>query len=370
MMINIFRIISYILALTQLSSCDSIVISKAELNISPTPNEVKEGGLLGYKLSPTATFFIDKNADKGFSEGIARIMAPLSGRQDNTAAAVMTSHILERINSTHNTQLRLVENDGDVSVRIKAGLSSWVYDKGYTIKVNHRGIEIVGNGSRGLYNALSTLLQIVNNSEIADDSGWAIPALEIDDYPASFPKRALLIDASRGDLEVEQLKRVIDKLSAYKIDRIHLVVADESWALELNEYPKGINLAQKIYSQDELIELIRFAQWRMVNVTLQINTEQMIYGKLAQIINTQVSDALKYDFYILENDSVGRQHLVENQGSTYLHTPHSVSTSELRFVPTMNEEDRTILVRLPNLDSLSDAYIDDLSNYLWSGRMQ
>ncbi len=67
---------------------------------------------------------------------------------------------------------------------------------------------------------------------------WAIPATTITDAP-NFGWRGFMLDVSRHFFTVDQVKDVLDQISAQKMNRFHWhLTDDQGWRIEIKAYPK------------------------------------------------------------------------------------------------------------------------------------
>ena len=111
--------------------------------------------------------------------------------------------------------------------------------EGYVISVNKRGINISAKSGAGLFYAVQTLLQLTDEKN-------RIPCGVIKDEP-QFAYRGLMIDVSRHFFDKEFIKKQIDAISHFKMNRLHLHLTDAAgWRIEIKRYPK----------------LTQFAAWR------------------------------------------------------------------------------------------------------------
>jgi hexosaminidase len=111
----------------------------------------------------------------------------------------------------------------------------------YVLKVTHKGVTIKSSSDAGVFYALQTLRQMTGDGEIKE-----IQCCEIKDYPR-FPYRGLHVDVSRHFRSVDFLKKQIDAMAAFKMNRMHLHLTDAAgWRLQIDAYPR----------------LTEFAAWR------------------------------------------------------------------------------------------------------------
>lgn len=124
----------------------------------------------------------------------------------------------------------------------------------YTLSVNPSRIEICATSGAGLFYGIQTLLQL----SAAADAGRplaataataggrgtvALPAVEIEDTPR-FDYRGIMLDVSRHFLSKEFVKKQIEALAYYKINRLHLHLTDAAgWRIEIKKYPRLTDFA-------------------------------------------------------------------------------------------------------------------------------
>lgn len=122
-----------------------------------------------------------------------------------------------------NTIALLLEND---TRQFPSGES-------YTLSVTPQKITVKATSGAGLFYGLQTLLQL----SIPSENAFSVPVVEIVDTPR-FAYRGLMLDVSRHFLSKEFIKKQIDALAYYKINRLHLHLTDAAgWRIEIKKYP-------------------------------------------------------------------------------------------------------------------------------------
>lgn len=117
-------------------------------------------------------------------------------------------------------QLLIAENVGKKS------------SESYRLQINPSEIKIEATTGAGIFYGLQTLLQLVQQY------GTEIPAMIIDDYPY-LRHRGLLIDVSRHFFSKEFIKKQIDMMAYYKMNRLHWHLVDGAgWRIEIKKYPE------------------------------------------------------------------------------------------------------------------------------------
>ena len=164
----------------------------------------------------------------------------------------------------------------------------------YTLSVTSQRIEIRATSGAGLFYGMQTLLPLM---QPASTGSYSVPSVEIEDTPR-FAYRGLMLDVSRHFSTKEFIKKQIDALAYYKINRLHLHLTDAAgWRLEIKKYPlltdfaawrtdptwkKWWNGGRKYlrydepgasggyYTQDDIREILEYARQHYITVIPEI----------------------------------------------------------------------------------------------------
>ena len=100
-------------------------------------------------------------------------------------------------------------------------------DESYVLDITDKKISIEAASVAGVFYALQTLGQLVNEEQAT------VPAVRITDKPR-FAYRGIMLDVSRHFFDADFLKKQIDVLAAFKINRLHLHLTDAAgWRLQI-----------------------------------------------------------------------------------------------------------------------------------------
>ncbi|TAM94034.1 MAG: beta-hexosaminidase, partial [Chitinophagaceae bacterium] len=135
--------------------------------------------------------------------------------------------------------------------------------------------------SAGAYYGCMSLLQATVHS--SNSNRFVVPAMQIEDHPR-FAWRGLMLDCSRTFLSIDFLKRMINRMSFYKLNTLHLhLTDDQGWRLQIKKYPllttKGAYFVawyhepkefQGFYTQSQMKELVAYAQKRHITIVPEI----------------------------------------------------------------------------------------------------
>jgi hexosaminidase len=172
-------------------------------------------------------------------------------------------------------------------------------DEGYKLLVIPGVVTISANKPAGLFYGVQTLLQLlpkeIESKKPVKNIVWAIPAVEITDYPR-FGWRGLMFDVSRHFFTKQQVEQFIDDMVKYKYNLLHLhLTDDEGWRVEIKSLPKltsvGAWNVKKVgtfggftpptpdeprnyggfYTQDDIKEIVQYAKDRFVNILPEVD---------------------------------------------------------------------------------------------------
>ncbi len=160
-------------------------------------------------------------------------------------------------------------------------------EEGYELSVSSDGITLRAHQPAGLFYASQTLIQFLSTPH---DSTLSLPALSITDSPR-FTWRGAMLDVSRHFFGVEEVKRYIDLISHYKMNRLHLhLTDDQGWRIEIKSWPNltehGSNTqvgggGGGFYTQDQYKEIVEYAKSRYVMIIPEIDTPGHTHAALS-----------------------------------------------------------------------------------------
>ncbi len=103
-------------------------------------------------------------------------------------------------------------------------------DEGYQLEIDEAGVRLVAKTETGLFYGKQTLMQLLTPN--------GLPYVKINDHPR-FPYRGLHLDVSRHFFDKEEVKKLMNVMSYYKLNTLHLHLTDAGgWRLQIDKYPK------------------------------------------------------------------------------------------------------------------------------------
>ncbi|MBB4079291.1 hexosaminidase [Lewinella aquimaris] len=150
---------------------------------------------------------------------------------------------------------------------------------GYRIDFEDGEIQILASDREGMLNAVKTLEQVLHFSG-ADAGAVYISEGSIEDQPR-FAYRGYMLDVARHFFNVEEVKAVIDRIAAYKINHLHLHLSDDQgWRIEIKSWPKLAEIGGKsevggtpggYYTQEDYTDIVEYADSRGITIVPEID---------------------------------------------------------------------------------------------------
>ncbi len=117
-----------------------------------------------------------------------------------------------------------------------------VAPEGYKISIGSKAAVVRASDFNGFFYSLQTLRQMlpaaIYGSTPAPSENWRVPCCEIEDAPR-FGYRGILLDCCRHFFSVDEVKKVLDVMAMYKLNRLHWhLTEDQGWRIEIDKYPR------------------------------------------------------------------------------------------------------------------------------------
>ena len=161
-----------------------------------------------------------------------------------------------------------------------------VNSEGYTLFIYTDAVEVLGGSASGVYYGLQTLMQMlppeIECDTVVNGQDWSLPIAVVDDYPR-FRYRGMHVDPCRHFMPLEHIRKQVDWMSKFKMNRLHLHLTDDQmWTFEVKKYPllteigtRRTNVDGSVYrggyfTQEELKGLVEYAKVRGVTIVPEI----------------------------------------------------------------------------------------------------
>lgn len=151
----------------------------------------------------------------------------------------------------------------------------------YKLEINSDHIRISGSTAHGIFNGISSLLQLCYADQKRDKS-IDLKNVEIQDTPR-FRWRGFMADESRHFFGKEKIKQLLDLMALFKLNTFHWHLTDEpGWRIEIKGYPKLTTIGARgnwsdpdaparFYTQDDIREIVAYARERFIKVVPEID---------------------------------------------------------------------------------------------------
>lgn len=194
------------------------------------------------------------------------------------------------------TGIKVSSTQKEAKARIILDLNPQLPAEAYKLNVSKKQVRIEASRPAGFYYALQTLKQLMPRNVIAgvatsDHSQWSLPSVEIEDAPR-FEWRGFMLDEGRHFFGKDEIKRVIDMMAIYKMNRFHWhLTEDQGWRIEIKKYPKltetGAWRNSKVlaygdvkpdgeryggfYTQKDIKEIVAYAKKKFIEIIPEID---------------------------------------------------------------------------------------------------
>lgn len=244
--------------------------------VIPKPVSVsRDGGVL--RLRAGAPIYVEPGRDD-----LARIgeyLAAMMGTQ--IGADKRGEQNTLRISSTPRPCSQREEEGAGICLTT-AGAEAELGEEGYEVVITPEGVTVRAPRPAGVFWGVQTIGQMLP-AAVEGTSGqggpWQLATGRIRDYPR-FGWRGMMLDVARHFFRVEEVKRLIDLMALYKLNRLHLHLSDDQgWRIEIRSWPElaacGGSTAVGggpggYYSQADYAEIVRYAADRYIVVVPEI----------------------------------------------------------------------------------------------------
>ncbi len=268
------KLLAIVLSIISITVCYSRNASMAaqmneQINIVPQPASIKQSA--GRFVITPSTKIVAEDIAVAEARKLINALEPAMGFRLN---------LIEVSQSMQNC----------IRLNIESSMKNKLGDEGYTLKVTSQTITISAIKPAGLFYGIQTLRQLlppaIFNKQKVDEVEWAIPCVNITDYPR-FEWRGLLIDPARHFITRENAQQFIDLMALHKLNRLQIHLTDDhGWRIEIKKYPQltqtgsrmnftimhhgGSPKSDWFYTQDDIRKLVRYAADRYITIVPEI----------------------------------------------------------------------------------------------------
>ena len=168
-------------------------------------------------------------------------------------------------------------------------------DEEYRIEIGRKSTVVRAAGFHGVLYAVETIKQMLQEAiygkSVGVSADWRLPCAVISDRPR-FSYRGMHLDCARHFFSVDAVKRYLDIMAVYKLNRFHWHLSDDQgWRVEIKRYPEltliggyrsGTMIGRDFnsddgiryggyYTQDQIREIVDYASKLGITVIPEID---------------------------------------------------------------------------------------------------
>lgn len=203
-------------------------------------------------------------------------------------------------------EVSVVADDADALFQVsKLDATSKLKDSGYALAVTSDKVNIQAKSATGFFYAFQSVKKLLPANVMAGKKDplatehaipmYTIPLVTISDEPR-FDYRGFMLDVSRHFFTVDEVKRMLDVMSYYKMNAFHWhLTDDQGWRVEIKKYPKLTTVGSiapnslftdlyeakqywinkpygpYFYTQDEIRDVVAYAKERHITIVPEVD---------------------------------------------------------------------------------------------------
>ncbi|TWF87319.1 beta-N-acetylhexosaminidase [Streptomyces capillispiralis] len=155
--------------------------------------------------------------------------------------------------------------------------------EGYRLDSGRSGVTLTAAKPAGLFHGVQTLRQLLPAAVEKDSvqpGPWLVAGGTIEDTPR-YGWRGAMLDVSRHFFSVDEVKRYIDQIALYKLNKLHLHLSDDQgWRIAVDSWPRLATHGGSTevgggpggyYTKADYREIVRYAGSRHLEVVPEID---------------------------------------------------------------------------------------------------
>ena len=265
-----------------------LTVDAQELSLIPQPAEiqVEEGE---FSFNGKVVLCYPEIKDEGIDAVVDNFVKEI---KKTTGVKLVKDRLKDGLFLGWDVQESAKEGDAHIVLYV----DEYMGKEAYRLSVTPKRINIAAAMPAGFFYAFQTLKQLMPRNVMAgvyDESveEWSVPAVFIVDEPR-FSWRGFMLDEGRHFYGKEEIKKIIDVMSAYKMNRFHWhLTEDQGWRIEIKKYPKLTEIGawrdSKVcawgdvkpdgeryggyYTRKDIKEVVEYAKQRFVEIVPEVD---------------------------------------------------------------------------------------------------
>jgi len=187
-------------------------------------------------------------------------------------------------------------------------------EEAYSLQIDSKNCILAARETAGILYGLSSLDRLMSTSsytfmDFQEMDALALPGFRLEDWP-EYEHRGLMIDLARHFIPLPSLYKLIDLLSRYKMNRLHLHISDDQgFRLQIDSFPEFNKRASfssvdgdsgGYYSKDEIKALVTYGLQRNIQIIPEIDLPGHCNALQAAIAELNDDNQLKDNYTGIE----------------------------------------------------------------------
>lgn len=215
-------------------------------------------------------------------EGTFKLSGSTSFGASTPEAKTVAEYFAAKMNRSTGFNIKVADS-GNITLNIDPSLE--MNEEGYKLEVTPSAVNVTAKSAQGLFYGLQSFMQLlpaeIESPSVVNNIAWTAQAVQITDEPR-FEYRGLMIDPCRHFMTVDEIKKQLDVMALFKMNRMHWhLTEDQGWRIEIKKYPKLTEVGSKrieadgseyggYYTQEEIKEVVKYASDRFITVVPEI----------------------------------------------------------------------------------------------------
>lgn len=193
--------------------------------------------------------------------------------------APVSEYFKSKIERSTGFQLGDQSKSRKISLQLDESLS--FDEEEYELTVTPEGVTVAGKTPQAVFYGMQTVMQLlpaeIESEKQVDAVVWEMPCVVVKDKPA-YGYRGMMLDVCRHFHDVEFVKKQLDIMAMFKMNRFHWHLTDDHlWTIEIKKYPRLTEVGsvrhnadgtvhKGFYTQEQIKEVVAYAKERFIEV--------------------------------------------------------------------------------------------------------
>lgn len=194
----------------------------------------------------------------------------------------ISSYLAEKLNDVTRYSVSVGSVPESGIILSAAGTDSALGDEGYSLVISKHRMKLSAYTPQGLFRGVQTIRQLLacTLDSVSNDTVWGFTSVTIRDHPR-YEWRGAMLDVARHFFGAADVKRFIDQMAYYKLNRFHIHLSDDQgWRIEIQSWGNLTSIGAStsvgggtggFYTQQEYVEIVAYARQRYITLIPEID---------------------------------------------------------------------------------------------------